>query len=277
MRRVPCRAISALACGLAALSAWSSASATPALTPQNSVLAPLLLRSSLTIKGVGCGAPATGTVTMPSGALEVRVRAPAPGDSVGDARVTDIAPRGTAVGVTAVDGSEKTCDPAVDPVPPASRPWSAEFDLEVAFKRREMVAVVADWRLRVGYVVRPPMVALRAYTPDATDTVRKVRWTRYGGRKAIGFGIFKAAPFFCPSPARCIPGNGQRVRVELTRPSYCPNDNVLRAVGPVKPVAFYGRVSVFNTHQIGVLKPGTNFEGYDPYKHACQGLGIPIP
>jgi len=246
-------------------------------TPGSSVVAPLLLTSSIDIDGVGCGVPAVSKTTLPAGAFDGHVHKPARGARSVDARVTAVAVRGSAVTITAAADAPAICDPGADQVPPESRPWSAGFPLEVAFARRETTAVVADWRLRNSLVVRPNVVPLRAYTQDATDTVVKVRWKQYGGRKAVGFGIFKAAPFFCPSPARCIPGNGQPVRVELTRPSYCPGANIVAPGKPVKPFVFYGSISAFNMRRIGVIKPGTNFQGYEPHKSACLGAATRIP
>ncbi|HEY7602727.1 MAG TPA: hypothetical protein VH760_00600 [Gaiellaceae bacterium] len=245
--------------------------------PGSSVVAPLLLTSSIDMDGIGCGVPATWTTTLPAGAFDGHVRKPVRGVRSLDARVAAVAVRGRAVTITAIADSREICDPGADQVPPESRRWSAGFPLEVAFARRETTAVVADWRLRNSLVVRPNVVSLRAYTQDATDTVVKVRWKQYGGRKAVGFGIFKAAPFFCPSPARCSRANGQPVRVELSRPSYCPGANIVAPGKPVKPFVFYGSISAFNMRRIGVIKLGTNFQGYEPRKSACLGAATRIP
>lgn len=259
-----------------AVPAWPSASAQPSLAAHNSVGVPMILDGSLQIAGAGCGVPATGELPMPAGALNARVQKPTPGATGLFARVTDVALQEGLLRVTAV-GEGHTCDPTFNSVPPASRPWSEPFEIEVPFKRREMVAVVAHWRLRGGLVVRPSQVALRRYTTDATDTVRNIRWRQYGGRKAVGVGIFKAAPFFCPAPDRCAAPNGRPVRVELTRPSYCGED---KSVGPgerAEPVAFYGRVAAFAMRQTGTYKPGTNFQSYDASVATCSGPVLPIP
>jgi hypothetical protein len=247
-------------------------------TPGSSVVAPLLVRSSVEIDGIGCGVPAVGKITLPAGAFHGQVRKPTRGAKSVDARVTAVAVRGIAVTITAVADSPQICDPGADQVPPESRRWSAGFKLEVGFERRETVAVAAHWRLRDGLVVRPRLVPLHAYTQDATDTVVKVRWKQFGGRKAVGFGIFKAAPFFCPSPARCIPENGQPVRVELSRPVYCPEDSVLGPGDSGRPFVFYGLVKAFFLRPFGAIKPGpTSYDSYEPAKIQCMGAASRIP
>jgi hypothetical protein len=255
------------------LASNTPAAAAPSLTTGESILAPLLVRSSIHIDGVGCGRRAMTTATLPAGAVGVHVRRPARGAETFDARVTAVAVRGTVVTITAVGAGKEICDPAAASAPPPSRSWSAAFDLEVTFERREMVAVAAHWRLRDGLVVRPSLVALSQYTSNATNTVQKIRWKQFGGRTAIGLGIYKAAPFFCPSAARCILENGQPVRVELSRPAYCPGDNMLQPGRQrIEPFVFYGRVKAFFLRPFGAIKPGpASYDGYEADKFQCLG------
>jgi hypothetical protein len=242
---------------LASLSVWASASA--------AVIAPLLVRDSIRIEGVGCGVPASASMALPASVFDVNVRRPAVGTRDGDARITDVVAQASAVTFTAVADSDFICDPNSDPTPPASRSWSAEFAAEVGAKRQLPVTARTDWYPRRRYVVRPRIVGLGTGPGLAeNETVRHVTWKRFGGRKAVGFGIFKVRRFFCPSPARCAPENGQRVRVELTLPSYCRGDNVVPAGEPVSNFVFYGKIAAITTRRLGVLKPGTEFESYKP-------------
>jgi hypothetical protein len=250
---------------LASLPVWASAGAVPELTRSNSVVAPLLVRDSIRIEGVGCGVPASATMALPANILDVKVRRPAVGTRDLDARITDVVVQANAVTFTAVADSNFVCDPNADPTPPASRPWSADFAAEVGAKRQAPATLRTDWYPRRRYVVRPRVVGLGAGPGLAeNETVRRVTWKRFGGRKAVGFGIFKFRHFFCPSRDRCALGNGQRVRVELTLPSYCRGDNVVPAGEPVSNFVFYGKIATFTTRRVGVLKPGTEFESYKP-------------
>jgi hypothetical protein len=197
--------------------------------------------------------------------LDVNVRAPGVGTRDGDARITDVVVQANVVTFIAVDDGEFVCDPNSDSAPPASRPWSANFAAEVGTKRQAPATLRTDWYRRSRYVVRPRVVGL-GFGPGLAenDTVRRVTWKRFGGHKAVGFGIFKVMHFFCPSRDRCARENGERVRVELTRPSYCSPDNVVPAGDPVSNFVFYGKIAAITPRRVGVLKPGTEFESYKP-------------
>jgi len=179
-----------------------------------------------------------------------------------------------AVTFTAVGDGAVVCDPNSDPTPPASRSWSANFAAEASAKRQAPATLRTDWYPRSRYVLRPRVVGL-GFGPGLAenDTVRHVTWKHFGGRKAVGFGTFKVRHFFCPSPARCARENGERVRVELTLPSYCRPDNVVAAGEPVSNFVFYGKIAAFTSRRVGVLKPGTEFESYKP---DCGDAGRPV-
>lgn len=145
---------------LASLSAWASASAAPELTPSNSVIAPLLVRDSIHIEGIGCGVPASASMALPPNVLDVNVRAPGVGTRDGDARITDVVVQANVVTFTSVDDGEFVCDPNSDSAPPASRPWSADFAAEVGAKRQAPATLRTDWYRRSRCVVRPRVVGL---------------------------------------------------------------------------------------------------------------------
>jgi hypothetical protein len=255
------RLLSAVVALLAVLSVQASAGAAPSATP---VAAPLLVRALIEFEGVGCGVPASSTVALPTSVFGVQVQRPKVGARDDEARITKVVPTGKAVTFTAVGDGAAICDPDRDPTPPASRRWSAEFDVDVAMKRRVVVATRADWLPRSGFLVRPRVVGVSSGAGLAqTDTVRDIRWTSFGGRKAVGFGVFKARRFFCPSPSRCIPQHNQAVRVELTLPTYCSGTNVVSSRG-ARDFVFYGKVAAFNLRRIVALRPGTEIQSYTP-------------
>jgi hypothetical protein len=259
------RLISASAVALVAVvSVGASASAAPPVTPGKPVAAPQVVRDVLEIKGVGCGVPASSSLALPPNVFGVQVQRPKVGAKDVQAHITKVVSTPNAVTFTAVADSDAICDPDRDPTPPASRRWSAEFEVEVAMKRRVVVAARADWLPRGGYLVHPRVVGLSSGAGLAqTDTVRDVRWNSFGGRKAVGFGVFKARRFFCPSPSRCIPQHNQPVRVELTLPTYCTGTNVVTSRG-ARDFVFYGKVAAFNLRRIVSLRPGTEIQSYTP-------------
>ena len=60
------------------------------------------------------------------------------------------------------------------------RPWNGVYDYEIAFRERVSASY---WSLAGKLKTRPRSVTIRFVA-----TVRKIRWRRFGGRKAVGFG-----------------------------------------------------------------------------------------
>jgi hypothetical protein len=242
-----CRLSAAAALALATVAVWPSGAAESALTPRNSIVAPLPVRDQIAIDGVGCGVPASATVTVPAGATDVRVRRPSVGARTRDqdAQLTGVSVQGNAVTFTAIADGERVCDPNESDTPPAGRSWSADFDVEVGFMQRVGVAHYnRDGPGRKALKVRPREVRIRI-----AGAARGVRWNQFGGRKAVGLGSFKS---LIPCAGGCT-DNGTRLRVELTRPGYCPS---LRLPGHTEPAVFYTKVAFVLRQRLGVLRPG---------------------
>ena len=248
---------------LATVAVWTPAAAESALTPRNSVFAPLEVTEEIGIEGVGCGVPASATVTLPAGVSDVRVKRPSVGarSEDFDAVLTNVSVQGNAAIFTAVADGDRVCDPGESDTPPASRSWSAGFDVEVGFTQR--VGVVhfnRDGPGRKSFNVRPREVRV-----NFSATARGVRWTRFGGRKAVGFGTFKS---LIPCAGGCS-DNGTRLRVELTRPGRCPR---LRLPGHKEDAVFYAKVAFVLRERLGVLRPGTEWMST---KRTCPAAGTP--
>ncbi len=94
---------------------------------------------------------------------------------------------------------------------------------------------------------------------------RGVRWKRFGGRKAVGFGSFAS---LIPCAGGCS-DNGTRLRVELTRPGYCPR---LGLPGHEEPAVFYVKVAFVLRQRLGVLRPGREWIST---RLTCPPLGAP--
>jgi hypothetical protein len=229
----------------ATVAAWPSGVAQGALTPSNSVVAPLALKQSVRIEGVGCGVSASGGFNLPLGAFDARVRRPAVGDRALDTAVAAVGVQGGTVVVTVIADGASICDPASGSDPPASRPWFDTYATEVGFRQR--LGVVHWNRDRVrgrAFVVRPPEVRVNIFVG-----AQGIRWVRFGGRRAVGLGRFRS---FIPCAGGCT-DNGTRLRVELTRPGRCPG---MTRRGQTVDAVFYTKVAFILRERLGILKPG---------------------
>ena len=259
MRRLSAAAVLALA----TVAVWPSGAAESALTPRNSVVAPLFITDSISLEGVGCGVPASATVTLPAGVFDVRVQRPSVGarSQDRDALLTNVSVQGNAVTFTAVADGDRVCDPNADDTPPANRAWFSLFDVEIGFTQR--VGVVHWNRDGPGgktFKVRPREVRI-----GIAGAARGVRWTQFGGRKAVGFGSFRS---LIPCAGGCS-DNGTRLRVELTRPARCPR---LRLPGHKEDAVFYSKVAFVLRQRLGVLRPGREWMST---KLTCPPAGTP--
>ena len=246
---------------LAGVAVWPSGAAQSALTPRNSVVAPLLVRDSIGIEGIGCGVPASATVTLPAGAFDLRVRRPSVGARSEDAPLTNVSVQGNAVTFTAVADGDRVCDPDSEATPPANRAWSADFDVEVGITHSGGVVLWdGDQPRGKSFTVRPREVRI-----GIAGAARRVRWKQFGGRKAVGFGSFKS---LIPCAGGCS-DNGTRLRVELTRPARCPG---LTRPGHKEDAVFYAKIAFVLRQRLGVLRPGTEWIST---KRTCPPVGTP--
>lgn len=84
-----------------------------------------------------------------------------------------------------------------------------------------------------------PRTRPRKVTIPFVAHVVRIRWRSFGGRRAVGFGrmrVIEPPGFDCT--ARTCLGHGSRFKVQLTRPSRCPDSGDL---------VFYGRVALYTT------------------------------
>src|SRR5262245_42526160 len=108
------RASAAAVVVLASASVWASASAAPSTTSSGPVVAPLLVRDSIEIDGVGCGVPVSASTALPAGVIGVHVQRPKVGARDHDVRITKVVVRQGAVTFTAVADGDLVCDPDRD-------------------------------------------------------------------------------------------------------------------------------------------------------------------
>ncbi|HEX5618056.1 MAG TPA: hypothetical protein VFX51_06535 [Solirubrobacteraceae bacterium] len=222
----------------------------------------LIARSERTgeveIEGVGCGVAASTVLPLPASSTDIRVRAPKVGDMALDSQLTEAAVVGAGVRFTAVGAGDFICDPAEDPTPPSTRPWNDKYDYDIAFRERVSARFASGFSRKLK--TRPRSVTIRFVA-----TVRKIRWRRFGGRKAVGFGrmVVDSPPGFTCTRRTC-PGHGRRFKVLLSRPSRCADFG---------DAVWYGRVGFFTTKRLMAIPAGGLFASFKP---SC-GLSEPKP
>ena len=180
------------------------------LTKRNSVSAEFLLATSFQLNGVGCGSTATNSVTAAkatrgvSKAFRFGVRKPKVGDTDGYVRVTEVAVNDQTVTVTAVaDAAQCTAQAGG---PPAQERWVATFAPDISFFRRIQARVRPDL-LRKRPVLKPRKLRL-----GGTETLKRIRWKRYGGKTASGTATYDEN----------LPGvRIKRVKISLRRVRRC--------------------------------------------------------
>jgi hypothetical protein len=232
--------------------------ACPGVAAAGSLMARSERTGTVAIEGVGCGVAASSVLTLPASATDVRVREPEVGATTLDSRLTEAAVVGASVRFTAVGAGDDICDPAADPEPPTRRPWDGVYDYDVAFRERVSARYWSGSTKRLK--TRPRSVTMRYIA-----TVRKIRWRRFGGRQAVGFGrmVVDSPPGFTCTRRTC-PGHGRRFKVVLSRPSRCADNG---------DAVWYGRIAFFATKRILRIPAGGLFSSFKP---RC-GLSEPEP
>jgi hypothetical protein len=217
-----------------------AAAAALAAVPATAVAGSTIVRSErvgpVELSGVGCGGAGSAAVPLPATATAITARHPRAGDTTPESRLTAVTVAGRSLQLTAVGAGPFICDPEEDPdVPPAQRPWTADYVYDVTFRERVAVAFWAGAQVRRAKPrVRPRTILV----PDIARMVH-VRWKRFGGRSAIGSGRLR-----CEIPG-CV-GRGDRFRIVLDRPSRC---------GDVGDRVYYGRIRFYATRTYHLLYP----------------------
>jgi hypothetical protein len=203
--------------------AGGSAAAATKLTAANSIPFEFFAGGVETFAGTDCGGTATFTRTLPAGSQGIKLVNIAVGDRDANnaSRVTAVTVAGTVVTVTVVGDGPPICDPEQTGVP-AGEPvhWQVRYDVRAEYTRRvqatlrvfyESYLFGAKWRLRPKTVrdTRAGMVGAR---------VTGIRWKRFGGKRAIGFGRLRLD--YCRRGDNC-PGNGKRIRLVASKPDFC--------------------------------------------------------
>ena len=213
-----------LACVLA-FATFAGTAMAATLTDRNSFSAPFSGGGDVRLAATGCGTSASGSVQLPAVATSVKVLYPKVGDRDSDSRVTDVRVHGTTVTITAVGDGEDLCKPGPpgDEFPPSTRQWQAEYVVDATYRKRVRALI------RTGLDFTPKLRASPTTLPlSRTLTARRMKWKRFGSKKATGRGVLKQTTglrgFRCTR--RVCPSNGKRTLIVASKPGECGNRDV---------------------------------------------------
>ncbi len=201
------------------------AAAETKLDPSNSILFPFFASTSEQVSGTGCRETETFTRRLPAGATGIKVVKPRIGDRDRDSRgtrVTAVTVTGTTVRVTVIADGPSVCDPAQTGVPPGEPvKWGARYDLRAEYKRRVQATIrvfYESYLYGARWQLRPTTISDGRRGSRLGERFTGIRWTKFGGRTAIGFGTQRLD--YCRPDDNC-PTNGKRVKLVASKPDYC--------------------------------------------------------
>jgi len=236
-----------LVCALVGISlvGGSATAAETKLDPSNSILFPFFAGTSERASGTGCGAVATLTRRLPAGSMGIKVVKPRIGDRDRDrgTRVTAVIVTGTTVKVTVLADGPSICDPARTGVP-AGEPvkWTATYDLRAEYKRRVQATIRVFYESYIHgarWEARPATISDSRRGWENPERATGIRWTRFGGTTAIGFGTLRLD--YCRRGDNC-PTNGKRIRLVASKPGYCKDSGKIEYL---RLAGFIGKVELF--------------------------------
>jgi hypothetical protein len=226
--------------------ATSGTTAAAKLTAKNSVLFPFAASSTEVFSGSDCGTTVAITKKLPVGATGIAVREPKVGDRDrgGGTRVTAVTVSGAVVTLTVLADGPSICDPAVTGYPPgATVPWTASYAFRAEYKRRVQATLRVYYESYIfgaKWKKRPKTVRDARAGAALGQRVTGIKWKRFGGRKAIGYGRLRQD--YCRPGDNC-PQNGKRIRLVASKPDYCKDSDrieYLRLRGFVGKIDWFG-------------------------------------
>jgi hypothetical protein len=184
------------------------------------------------VQAPSCSSPATGAVTLApprrdvSKAFGITVLKPKVGDLDDNdfARVTTVQVSDQTITVTSVVNQPSQCT--------GSGGWKARFKPDIVYARRVQV------RVRPDLDKKPAKLRPRSMRIFDMDTLRRIRWKRFGGKTASGTAKYRSGVPGC-APKGC-PGHNRRVKLRLRRVRRCQDSGILEYTQ--LDVIFRGRV-----------------------------------
>jgi hypothetical protein len=196
--------------------------------------------------GADCGTTASITKTYPAGATGITVPEPAVGDrdGGGGTRVTAVSVAGTAVTITIVADGPQICDPERTGYPPGETVhWTASYDVRAEYTREVQATLRVYYESYLHgakWKMRPRTIHDSRAGAAPGQRITGIRWKRFGGRKAIGYGTLRQD--YCRRGDNC-PQNGKRIRVVASKPDYCKDSDrieYLKIAGRIGKIDWFG-------------------------------------
>ena len=144
------------------------------------------------------------------------------GSESGYVRVTAVTVAGQTITITATADAARCTAEATRP--PAEETWGATFPPEIRFARRVQARVDP---VLIFDKAKPPALRPRRVRFNPNETLRGIRWRRFGGRTARGVGRYRlngypgCNPRRCPGIRRALRLNRRRMTLSLSRVKRC--------------------------------------------------------
>jgi hypothetical protein len=190
------------------------------LGKSNSVRAEFRSTAPIDVRAASCGAAGTGSITLApprrdvSEAYGITVAKPKVGDLDDNdfARATQVQVSDQTIAVTAVVNQPSQC---MDP-----GGWRATFQPDILYARRVQV------RLRPDADRKPAKLKPRSMRIFGMDTLKRIRWKRFGGKTGSGSGRYRSGVRGCARTGGC-PAHNKRVKIRLRRVRRCQDSGLL--------------------------------------------------
>jgi hypothetical protein len=172
------------------------------------------------VKGPSCGAAGTGSTTLApprrgvSKAFGITVSKPKVGDLDGNgfSRTTAVGVSDQTIAVTAVVNQPSQCT--------FTGEWTTTFDPDIIYARWVQVKLRPDAD-RKAAKLRP-----RSMRIFGMDTLKRIRWKRFGGKTGSGSGRYRSGVPGCAPTGGC-PAHNKRVRLRVRRVRRCQDSGIL--------------------------------------------------
>jgi hypothetical protein len=224
-----------------------AAAAAAKLTAKNSIPFRFFAGSTGEFSGTGCGTSVSIAKTLPARAKGITVSSPKVGerDDFDGTRVTAVIVAGTVVTITVLADGPSICDPAVTGQPADTVSWTASYDFRAEYTRRVQATIriyYESYIFGAKWKRRPRTIHDTRAGVGPGQRVTGIKWKRFGGRKAIGFGKLRLD--YCRPGDNC-PQNGKRMRLVATKPDYCKDSGkieYLRLSGYLGKLEWFGGI-----------------------------------
>jgi len=225
----------------------TGAAAAAKLTAKNSFPMKFFAGGTVQFSGTGCGTSVSIAKELPARSSGITVPSPEVGDrdDFGGTHVTAVSVAGTVITITVLADGPSICDPAETGQPPDTVSWTAPYDFRAEYTRRVQATIriyYESYIFGAKWKRRPKVIHDSRAGLGPGQRVTGIKWKRFGGRKAIGYGKLRLD--YCRPGDNC-PQNGKRIRLVATKPDYCTDSGkieYLRLSGYLGKTEWFGAV-----------------------------------